>query len=83
LAETDRTGRISKCGDGMLRSYLYEAASTAAAAGGVAGGLVGLSSERYPPWQDKHSLFHFGHLKNIPSRVRQLFSFKFSLLLPR
>src|SRR3990172_8152565 len=22
--ETDRTGRISKCGDGMLRSYLYE-----------------------------------------------------------
>jgi len=25
--ETDRTGRISKCGDGMLRSYLYEAAN--------------------------------------------------------
>jgi transposase len=25
--ETDRTGRISKCGDEMLRSYLYEAAN--------------------------------------------------------
>ena len=25
--ETDRTGRISKCGDGMLRSYLFEAAN--------------------------------------------------------
>lgn len=25
--ETDRTGRISKCGDVMLRSYLYEAAN--------------------------------------------------------
>ena len=25
--ETDRTSRISKCGDGMLRSYLYEAAN--------------------------------------------------------
>ena len=25
--EVDRSGRISKCGDGMLRSYLYEAAS--------------------------------------------------------
>jgi transposase len=25
--ETDRIGRISKCGDGMLRSYLYEAAN--------------------------------------------------------
>jgi transposase len=25
--ETDRTGRISKCGDGLLRSYLYEAAN--------------------------------------------------------
>src|ERR1700740_800245 len=25
--ETDRTGRISKCGDSMLRSYLYEAAN--------------------------------------------------------
>ena len=25
--ETDRTGRISKCGDDMLRSYLYEAAN--------------------------------------------------------
>jgi transposase len=25
--EIDRTGRISKCGDGMLRSYLYEAAN--------------------------------------------------------
>ena len=25
--ETDRVGRISKCGDGMLRSYLYEAAN--------------------------------------------------------
>ena len=25
--ETDRTGRISKCGGGMLRSYLYEAAN--------------------------------------------------------
>ncbi|MFY9655758.1 MAG: IS110 family transposase [Methylocystis sp.] len=25
--ETDRTGRISKCGDAMLRSYLYEAAN--------------------------------------------------------
>src|SRR3979490_827605 len=25
--ETDRTGGISKCGDGMLRSYLYEAAN--------------------------------------------------------
>ena len=25
--ETDRTGRISKCGDGLLRSYLYEASN--------------------------------------------------------
>lgn len=25
--EVDWTGRISKCGDGMLRSYLYEAAN--------------------------------------------------------
>jgi transposase len=25
--ETDRSGRISKCGDEMLRSYLYEAAN--------------------------------------------------------
>lgn len=25
--ETDWTGRISKCGDTMLRSYLYEAAN--------------------------------------------------------
>ena len=25
--ETDWTGRISKCGDAMLRSYLYEAAN--------------------------------------------------------
>ena len=25
--EIDRTGRISKCGDKMLRSYLYEAAN--------------------------------------------------------
>ena len=25
--ETDRTGRISKCGDSMLRSYLFEAAN--------------------------------------------------------
>src|SRR6266700_4087961 len=25
--ETDWTGRISKCGDKMLRSYLYEAAN--------------------------------------------------------
>jgi transposase len=25
--EIDRTGRISKCGDAMLRSYLYEAAN--------------------------------------------------------
>jgi transposase len=25
--ETDRTGRISKCGDNMLRSYLFEAAN--------------------------------------------------------
>jgi transposase len=25
--ETDRTGRISKCGDAMLRTYLYEAAN--------------------------------------------------------
>jgi transposase len=25
--ETDRSGRISKCGDGLLRSYLYEAAN--------------------------------------------------------
>jgi len=27
LGETDRSGRISKCGDVMLRSYLYEAAN--------------------------------------------------------
>ena len=25
--EIDRTGRISKCGDALLRSYLYEAAN--------------------------------------------------------
>ena len=25
--ETDRTGRISKCGDGLLRAYLFEAAT--------------------------------------------------------
>jgi transposase len=57
--EIDWTGRISKCGDKMLRSYLYEAANVLLTrvakaepphptGGGAAGGALALAIEEKP-----------------------------------